>query len=321
MTSFNEQILARHAEGKYLCVGLDPTGSYDTMVRPPGQFSMKYNFRGSKVFDYMMNVIENTHNVAAAYKINPSYYLRESDSNAIMGELISSIQYQEIPVILDGKYGDVAHTNHELSTYAFDELNVDAVTVNPYTGFANLAPFLGGSGKGVIVFCESTGKQSEIQSSRIDPDTLNGERNHRFVGSSAFPVVEFELDFDYQEKLIRSRPRTISEKLAFDVDYEIESNSQADVWLTAPGDKPSQIARLRQIAPSVPFLIPGCGAQGGDVAAAVRAAGGNCLITVSRSVTSFGADRPLPFPDDIRSGAVDYNNQITQTLNVLTKTN
>lgn len=123
---------------------------------------------------------------------------------------------------------------------------------------------------------------------------------------------------EYEKNIIL--PDTVSEVVAFQSEHFVRPGSKADIWLTAPGDKPDRIARLREIAPSVPFLIPGIGAQGGQVAEAAAAAQGNCLITASRSITYAAIHSANPRTDVFDAAqreAVKYNHQIEQAMTEL----
>lgn len=314
MISFSEKIANRRSESKFVCIGLDPNKDFFPDEDMAGQTGLKYNYRASPVFDLFVQIIDATEDVAAAYKLNPSFYLEWRDGEAVMRRLMTEIRTRGIPTILDGKYGDVYHTNQRLANYAFDVCQADALTVNPYAGFVNIEPFLRRSGKGVIIFCESTGQTNDIQNTEIVTLPQDDQTEARMTGGSGAEAVYVQ--YPHYKTI---EPKTVSEFVARRVS-QMRYHVFAELWLTAPGDKPNRIARLREIAPSVPFLIPGVGEQGGDVATTARAAGSNCIISVSRALEYVGegvfrgSDN---FASRVQRGAVWYNHRIEQAMTQL----
>jgi orotidine-5'-phosphate decarboxylase len=152
--------------------------------------------------------------------------------------------------ILDAKRGDIGSTAQHYATEAFTRYNADAVTLSPYMGTDSLAPFLGYRDKGVFLLCRT---------SNPGGDDLQMQ-----------PLQSGERVFEYIARLAATR-----------------WNSQGQVGLVVGATYPTEVARVRSIAPDLPLLIPGVGAQGGDlqatVAAATTAAGG-MFLNSSRAI-------------------------------------
>lgn len=139
--SFREMLEQQNRLGNFLCVGLDN----------PAQKSK--------------DIVRETNDLVCAYKVNPAFYLRQGEYG--FSALLSTCQMvkklrPDIPLIIDGKYGDVRHTNEAWAEFAFHVLGGDAVTVQPNPGNSALGPFLSRREKGVFVVCRMSAS-SEIQ--------------------------------------------------------------------------------------------------------------------------------------------------------------
>ena len=200
-------------------------------------------------------IIDATHRYAAAYKPNAAFF---EGMGAWGLEALAAVR-GHIPrdtlAILDAKRGDVDSTNAHYARAAFDVLGFDAVTVHPYLGAEALEPFLSRADRGVFVLCRTSNPGAgEFQDMR----TQAGEPLYLAVAAAA---------------------RTW--------------NGNGNCGLVTGATYPDELARVRQTAPSLPLLIPGIGAQGGDLQASVRAAGSTApmLINASRSILYAGAER------------------------------
>lgn len=204
---------------------------------------------------YLFNkaIIDATSELVCAYKINIAFYSAygEYGLNSLL-QTVSYIKdtYEHIPVILDAKRGDIRETSEKYANEAFDVIGADAVTVNPYMGFDSVEPFLKRRNKGVIFLARTS-----------NPGAL-----------------------DFEELLIEGTPlySKVTQKVAeWHKEYK---NCLLVVGATAP----KQLEEIRKIAPDMVFLIPGIGAQGGDLGATLkaglRADKAGLLINSSRSI-------------------------------------
>ena len=198
-------------------------------------------------------IIEQTHPYAAAYKPNMAFY--EARGAQGLKELDMTMEYlrsehPEIPTICDAKRGDIGNSNRGYAVSIFDAMGFDAVTLHPYLGKEALAPFLERRDKVCIVLCRTSNP-----------------------GAGEFQDLE-------------SGGRPLWETVALRV--SAEWNAAGNCMLVVGATCPDEMKRIRAIAPEIPFLVPGVGAQGGDVAAVVSAGlnaqGKGLLINSSRAI-------------------------------------
>jgi orotidine-5'-phosphate decarboxylase len=230
-------------------------------------------FRAAEQPQFAFNrwLIDQTHPYAAAYKINTAFY--EARGAQGWAELEQTIAYlrEAHPAALticDAKRGDIGSTSGAYAEAVFDHLGFDCVTLNPYLGRDALLPFLERADKGCILLCRTSN-----------------------AGSGEFQALLVE-----GEPLWLRVARQVAEQ------WDARGNCMLVVGATYP----REIAAVRAIAPAMPLLIPGIGAQGGDLEATVRAGmdtdGGGMIISVSRGIA--GADDPgaaaAAFRDAIR---------------------
>jgi orotidine-5'-phosphate decarboxylase len=219
-------------------------------------------------------IIDATLDMAAAYKVNTAFHeARGAAGWDELSEVLAGIR-EAAPgafAIVDAKRADIADTNAAYASAIFDELGADAVTVHPYLGAEAMAPFLERSDKAVIVLCRTSNPGAgELQDLRVD----------------GVPLWE----------VVAERVRD---------SWDIRGNCMLVMGATYP----EEIRRARELCPDMPFLVPGVGAQGGDLEAVVRAGldrrGRGLLINASRAIS--GADDPAAaarrLRDAIRSAA------------------
>lgn len=249
---FMELLTARQAQGKHVCVGLDPVPKKIRSIRGSGSDL-------SNMTDFLREVIEATADVALAYKPNFSFFMRKGYGLGGPGALHSLIQFinqvaPDVPVVFDGKRADIGKSNEGY----LDELDLygaDAMTVHPYLGQKALQPFLDRGDKGFFVLCRTSnlgaGEFQDIQgASTIDPS----------AGT-----------FSLYEQVARN--------------VSMHWNKNGNCGLVAGATYPDELARIRELAPSLPILIPGIGAQGGDLEATIKAAqGGPSLVNSSSGI-------------------------------------
>ena len=198
-------------------------------------------------------IIDATKDIACAYKPNSAFYEAHGDEG--WQALRETVQYIHeaapgLPVILDAKRGDIGNTNEAYAASVFDHLHADAVTVHPYFGAEALAPFLAREDKGIIVLVKSSnGGSGEFQDLKIDGEQLYKVVARHVVGT-----------------------------------WNANSNCAVMVGATYP----AELREVRTIVGNMPILVPGIGAQNGDLELTVQAGkngqGGGMIISVSRAV-------------------------------------
>ena len=223
-------------------------------------------------------IIDATADLVCAYKPNSAFY-EALGPNGIK-ELKQTVQYindtyPDIPVILDAKRADIGSTNEGYIDFIFDYLNVDAVTLHPYLGSEALAPFLELQDKGMIILCRTSNPGAgEFQDLQIDGKPLY-EHVARAVASSW--------------------------------------NTNQNCLLVVGATYPDEMASIRDIVgPDMAFLVPGVGAQGGDIAAVMQAGLGSnrrgLIINSARDVIY--ADSSEDFAEAARTRALQTRDTI-----------
>jgi len=214
------------------------------------------------IFEFCREIADATADLVCAFKPQFAYFASQR-AETQLEKLISHLKdkYPHIPVILDSKRGDIGSTADHYALEAFERYGADAVTVNPYMGFDTIEPYLKHAGKGVIVLCRTSNPGgSDLQFLNVD----SGEPLYLHVA-----------------------------KLAAQ-----KWNSSGQISLVVGATFPEEIAKVRTIVGDMPLLIPGIGAQGGDIDATVNAGriagapGTGMIINSSRAIlyASSGAD-------------------------------
>jgi len=199
--------------------------------------------------DFCKHLIDRTAEQACAFKANSAFFEAfGADGIEALKDVIDYVP-DDIPVILDAKRGDIASTAEAYARAAFEALGAAAVTVNPYMGYDAVYPFLTTPGKGVFVLCKTSNPGADV----------------------------------FQNLLINDKP--LYEVVAQQV---MSWNDGDNLGLVVGATDLDALARLRAVAPRLWFLLPGVGAQGGDLRAALlaglRVDGMGLLVTVSRSI-------------------------------------
>jgi orotidine-5'-phosphate decarboxylase len=207
-------------------------------------------------------IIEATSDLVCCYKPNLGFYLPFGVTGIeALAQLREDVP-AHIPLLLDAKMGDMDITSVGYARAVFDLWGFNAVTVNPYLGHDALTPFLDYAERGVFILA----KTSNPDSGQLQDRMLAGERSETVAMAVTRMAVEW--------------------------------NTHGNVGLVAGATYPEQVAEIRAAAPDLPLLIPGVGAQQGDLAAAVRAgldaSGAGIIVNASRAVTyaSTGKDYP-----------------------------
>ena len=247
-----------------LCVGLDPHPEQLTENKPQA------------ALNFCRQIIEATSDLALAYKPNSAFFEFYGSEGIQILENVIEIIPPEIPIILDVKRGDIASSAAAYAGAIFENLKVDAATINPYLGYDAIAPFLKDEMQAVFLLCKTSNPGS------IDFQELELERAHLLPeGSTSLKLYEL-----------------IAQK-------SVGWNEKDNLGLVVGATQIEPLRRVRQIAPELWFLAPGVGAQGGDLeqalAAGLREDGYGMVIPVSRGI----AKSPDP-----RRAADDLNLEI-----------
>jgi orotidine-5'-phosphate decarboxylase len=216
---------------------------------------------GRDIASFLRDIVAATSDLVCAYKPNLAFYEQLGEGGyALLREVLQAIP-SDIPVIGDAKRGDIGHTMEAYARAIFDDLGFDAVTVQPYLGHDSVAPFLKRGDKGVFIVCRTSNP-----------------------GAAEFQDVLVE---------DAGATRPLYEVVAL---HARSWDEHGNVGLVAGATYPGELKRLRSLCPEMPFLVPGLGAQAGELEASVRAGldaeGGGMVINASRSVlyASTGSD-------------------------------
>lgn len=196
---------------------------------------------------FLADVIRALSDLAVAFKPNLAFFEAFDSGDRLLREISSLIRRvaPETLIIADGKRGDIGSTAEAYARSAFVLHDFDALTVNPYMGLESLEPFIGYREKGVIVLCLTSNP---------------GAREYQLHGSPPL--------FEKIAAAVAARNKTAE-----------------NLWLVVGATRETDaFSRIREIAPGVPLLVPGIGAQGGDLEGVLQTAGRELLINASRSI-------------------------------------
>ncbi len=207
------------------------------------------------IFEFCREIADATADLVCSFKPQFAYFASQR-AEAQLEKLIKHLKdhYPHIPVILDSKRGDIGSTADHYALEAFERYGADAITVNPYMGFDTIEPYLKHPGKGVIVLCRTSNPGgSDLQFLNVGP---KGEPLYLHIAHLAAQ----------------------------------QWNSSGQIGLVVGATFPEEIAKVRAIVGDMPLLIPGIGAQGGDIEATVKAGaiagapGTGMIINSSRAI-------------------------------------
>ena len=224
-------------------------------------------------FEFIKSIIDTTADLVCAYKPNTAFYEAE-DALGVqeLKDICDYLQeyYPDIPIILDAKRGDIGNTNNGYAKFAFDYLQADAITLHPYLG-----------GESLTSFIDHPDKQLFIMGRNSNP------------GAGEFQDLEIE-----------QAPLYIKIIQNFTSSWDYNGN----ISFVAGATYPDELAEIRKIiGEDKPLLIPGIGAQGGEVEATVKAGvntdGNNAIISSSRGVI---------FAENPRQAAIDLRDEINK---------
>ena len=231
--------------------------------------------RPDAILRFCTAIVDATADLVCAFKPQIAYFAAQRAEEQLEA-LIAHIhdRHPGVPVVLDAKRGDIGSTAEQYAREAFERYRADAVTVNPYMGFDSIEPWLAHAGRGVILLCRTSNPGgADLQS--LD---VGGERLYERVARLAAGPW----------------------------------NTGGELGLVVGATVPAELARVRALAPDLPLLVPGIGAQGGDVAATVAAgrdaAGAGMMVNSSRAILYAG--RGEAFAEAARQAAADTRDAI-----------
>ena len=235
----------------------------------------------TRVPEFNRAIIEATSDLVCAYKLNFAFY-EALDSRGIstLKQTIKDVP-EDIPVIGDAKRGDIGNTARAYAKAIFESLSCDAATVNPYLGLDSVAPFIEYRDKGVFILCRTSNPGAEDFQSLRCKEGAGSRRLFQIVAHKAS-----------------------------------QWNTHGNIGLVVGATYPEELKLIREAHPTMPLLIPGIGAQGGDLALAVRygvdTQGERVIISSSRQVIY--ASRQKDFAQAARRVALSLREQINRHL-------
>jgi len=228
----------------------------------------------SNLKSHTFNVIDATHDLAVAFKPNFAFFERWGAAGFAWLEETAMFIGNDALIIADAKRGDIGNTAVQYADSIFGHFDFDAVTLSPYMGRDSIDPFLMDESKGVFILCRTSNPSAS----------------------------------DFQNVQFNDKP--LFEHVAA---WSNDLNGKNNVGLVVGATAPDELSKVRDISPDLSLLIPGVGAQGGDLAHSVKVGNqsGVGLINVSRGI-SFSGDMSVKA---IRSAAKDYVSQMRDAIN------
>lgn len=204
----------------------------------PARFPAHLKNDATRIYDFCAAIVEATADTAIAFKPQIAYFAAHR-AEAQLERLMAHMRRvaPQVPVILDAKRGDIGSTAQQYAIEAFERYGADAVTLSPFMGFDSVQPYLQYHGKGAFLLCRT---------SNPGGDDL---QNQRLASIEGQPLL-----YEHVARLAQG-----------------PWNLNGQLGLVVGATYPAEIERVRAIAPTLPLLIPGVGAQGGDAVATVKA--------------------------------------------------
>jgi orotidine-5'-phosphate decarboxylase len=241
----------------------------------PDPDRLPHDMRGdaSRLFDFCARIVEATADLVIAFKPQIAYFAAHRAEDQLE-RLIGRIRElaPRVPVILDAKRGDIGSTAEQYAREAFERYGADAVTLSPFMGFDSVEPHLRYPGRGAFLLCRTSNPGGDdLQAQRLESGEAVYERVARLAQGAW--------------------------------------NRNGQLGLVVGATYPAELARVRELAPTLPLLVPGVGAQGGDAVATLRAGWrteggrttGPIVVNSSRAILYAGAG--ADFADRARAAA------------------
>ena len=281
MKSFNLR-LSKLIKSKrsHLCVGLD--------MNPEAIGSL--NTTLDELKKHAFKVIDATSDLSSAFKPNLAFFERWGSEGFKWLEELMDYFPDDLIIIGDAKRGDIGNTAKQYAYSLFTHFDFDAVTLSPYMGKDSITPFIDNPEKVAFILCRTSNPSAvDLQNQQINIKSSDQTLN-------SIDEVPNEMLFDKTAQLC------------------VEWNKNNNVGIVVGATAPKEISRIRNHAPSLPFLIPAIGAQGGDLIQSMVDGNknGDALINISRGI-SFSGDLSSKA---IRNAAKDYLSQMREIIDI-----
>jgi orotidine-5'-phosphate decarboxylase len=220
----------------------------------PERFPASLRGDAGKIYDFCARIVDATADLVIAFKPQIAYFSAHR-AEVQLEHLIDHMRRAapHVPIILDAKRGDIGSTAEQYAKEAFERYGADAVTLSPFMGFDSVQPYLQRQGKGAFLLCRTSNPGGQDL------------QNQRLASVKGRPLL-----YEHVAALAQG-----------------PWNVNGQLGLVVGATYPAEIERVRQLAPTVPLLIPGVGAQGGDAAATVKAgwrANAPIVVNSSRAI-------------------------------------
>lgn len=243
----------------------------------PAKFPEPMRGQPQAIFEFNKAIIDATHDLVCAYKPQIAYFAAHRAEDQLQRTIdYLRVHHADIPVILDAKRGDIGSTAEQYAHEAFERYGADAVTVNPYLGGDSITPFTRHRDKGVVILCRTSNPGAQ----------------------------------DLQDLEVAGEPLYLhlARKVAR------EWNTHGNCLLVVGATWPEQLRRVRTLVGNLPLLVPGVGAQGGDVEALLSAGktrdGSGLIVNSSRAILY--ASRGADFATAARAAAASLREEINR---------
>ncbi len=244
----------------------------------PARFPAGLKGDSGKIYDFCARIVDTTADLVIAFKPQIAYFAAhraEGQLEQLMEHLRRNAPH--VPVILDAKRGDIGSTAEQYAKEAFERYGADAVTLSPFMGFDSVQPYLKYPGKGAFLLCRTSNPGGD------------DFQNQRLASVPGQPLL-----YEHVAQLAQG-----------------SWNLNGQLGLVVGATYPAEIERVRQLAPTLPLLIPGIGAQGGDAVATVKAGWrAEAPIVVNSS-------RAILYASDAESFAQDARREARRTRDLL----
>jgi orotidine-5'-phosphate decarboxylase len=231
--------------------------------------------RADALFTFCRDIVDSTADLVCAFKPQAAYfaaYRAEDQLEALVDHIRE--RHPDVPVILDSKVGDIGPTAEQYARETFERYRVDAVTLSPLMGLDSIEPFLRQPQHGAFLLCRT----SNAGGSQLQMLDVGGERLYERIARLA--VMDW--------------------------------NINGQLGLVVGATYPNELARVRAIAPQLPLLVPGIGAQGGDIDATLLAGldadNAGLVINSSRAILYAGSGES--FAQQARQAAIETRDRI-----------
>jgi orotidine-5'-phosphate decarboxylase len=220
----------------------------------PGKFPASLKGDASRIYDFCAAIVDATADLVSAYKPQIAYFAANG-AEIQLERLIAHMRAAApgVPIILDAKRGDIGNTAEQYAREAFERYGADAVTLSPFMGFDTIEPYLKYHDKGAFLLCRTSNPGGD------------DFQNRRLADVAGEPRL-----YEHLARLAQG-----------------SWNLNGQLGLVVGATYPAEIERVRELAPNLPLLIPGVGAQGGDALATVQAgwrSNGTIIVNSSRAV-------------------------------------